>query len=286
MESIEDIKRRVRQAQRKYSTNLRFIGETLAVERGYVQAVPENKNVVLLMSGGLDSSVMAGKVIEDFGVRVYPLFIRRGARAEPYEEEAFDHFCDFYQRRFPNNFFEGKKIECRIPPREIKSQLPPNLALTIGHPLRNSTMQNLAVMYAVSLQSHGIDTKTIWTGSVAEDNTEPELGLLSLRAQTLSTCISMGDWEWNITAPLIDPQFTNEPVGKRDLIQYAVQKFIPLQYTRTCFSSDEIPDGTCNACRKRQAAFDYLGIKDPLIAHLKKLFPEEYPTKLVRQRKK
>ena len=261
-EAIEDIRARVKDAQQDYGKNLKTIEELLQSQRGYVTKVPEN--AIVLCSGGLDSVVMISKLIEDQKTVVYPLFIRRGARAQKFEEKSFDFFMGFYKKRFPDNMKEGFKIDFYIPPRELKQNFPEAMALSIGHPLRNSTIQNLAVMYAVSLQNKGIEAKTIFSGSVAEDNTEPELGILSLRAQTLNTCVQLGDWDWQITSPLTDPYLTDIPLSKSDLIQYANTKFIPLEKTRTCFSNEMVADGTCLACKKRLDAFKRLEIADPL----------------------
>jgi len=260
---IDLIKDRVRDAQKNYEKNLASVESILNTERSYVSRAPVNEPIIALMSGGLDSTVMVSKIIEDWKVKVYPLFINRGARAKKYEEKAFDYFVSFFQQRFPENFLAPYKLEVEIPPREMKESFPMELALTTGHPLRNSTMQNLAVMYAVSLIGKGIEAKTIFSGSVAEDNTEPELGLLSLRAQTLNTCISLADWSWQITSPLTDPNLTKKTINKPDLIAYSMEKFIPLDKTRTCFSSDKLADGACHACKKRLEAFAHLGMKDP-----------------------
>ncbi|MFA5026735.1 MAG: 7-cyano-7-deazaguanine synthase, partial [Candidatus Methylomirabilota bacterium] len=245
-ETIAQIRERVRKAQINYCKNMETIENILLNERGYVSRAPKNEGVVVLYSGGLDSSILINKIIEDWNVSVYPLFFRRGARAQKYEENAFDFFVDFYRKRFPKNMKQAFKIDCGIPPADIKNSLPKELAQTQGHPMRNSTMQNMAAMYAVSLKRN---VKTIFTGSVAEDNTEPELGMLSLRAQTLNTCVNLGDWEWQITSPLTDNHLKKIIYGKEDLINYAADKNIPLGKTRTCFSQYEIADGSCFACR-------------------------------------
>lgn len=266
-ETIEEIRERVAKAQENYDENLDFIEQILMDERKYVSKKPENEPAVVLCSGGLDSSVMLNKIIEDWNTIAYPLFFRRGARAEKHEEEAFDFFMDFYNKRFPDNIKEPAKIEYEVPPKNLKKNFPKNLALTQGHPLRNSTMQNLAVMHAVSLnRKHNLDIRTILSASVGEDNTEPEQGLLSLRSQTLNTCIQLGDWEWQVTSPLTDFYLIGgkRPIYKTDLIKYAIDKGIPLEKTRTCFSSEKIADGTCFACFKRLDAFNHVGIKDPI----------------------
>jgi len=263
-ESIDQVVKRVQDSQRNYEDNLTFIEQILMDERGYVTRKPKKENVVALCSGGLDSSIMVEKIIEDYNLALFPIFFKRGARNEVFEEDAFDYFIDFYSKKFPKNIKEPYKTSFQIPPKDMKKDFPKNFVLSIGHPMRNSTMQNLAVMYAVSLNGkYDLDIKTVFSGSVGEDYTEPELGLLSLRTQTLNTCISMGDWSWQITSPLTDPYLTN-PIFKKDLIRYAIQKNIPLEKTRTCFSKNKTADGTCFACIKRLNAFKEIGITDPI----------------------
>jgi len=271
-ETVEEIRERVKNAQLNYEQNQKKIEDILLNERGFIAREPLDEDVVVLCSGGLDSSVMIERIIEEYNFKVHPLFIKRGARAEKFEEQAFNFFAAFYKSRFPDNIGEIAKLDYIIPPKKFKEHFPKALALTQGHPLRNSTMQNLAVMYAVALNGKlGLDIRTILTGSVAEDNTEPELGLLSLRAQTLNTCINLADWRWQITSPLTDTIFREKPLYKVNLIKYAVARSIPLEKTRTCFSGNEIADGTCFNCKKRLKAFEYAEVKDPLKYQMQKI---------------
>jgi 7-cyano-7-deazaguanine synthase len=263
-ETIDEIRARVSGAQKDYIGNLMLLEGILQNERGYVAREPYKEDVVVLCSGGLDSVVMINKLIEENESKIHPLFIRRGARAGKLEENAFDFFMNFYKKRFPENIKEEFKMDYSIPPKEFKENIPESMILSIGHPLRNSTMQNLGVMYAVSLQSKGYNVKSIFSATTKDDSTEPEQGLLSLRAQTLNTCVQLGDWDWQITSPLIDNYLVDKQITKADLIQYALNKFIPLEKTRTCFSKEETADGTCFACQKRLAAFESISVPDPL----------------------
>jgi len=109
----------------------------------------------------------------------------------------------------------------------------------------------------------------VFSGSVLKDTIEPEPGLLSLRAQTLNTCIALADWKRQITSPLTDPCL-GDPLSKVHLIKYAIKKHIPLEQTRTCFSNNKTADGTCFACQKRLRAFENAKIPDPLTYKKKK----------------
>ncbi|MFQ6010284.1 MAG: 7-cyano-7-deazaguanine synthase [Candidatus Aenigmatarchaeota archaeon] len=260
----EDILKRVEIGQKNYEENMKAIEEILIKERGYVFDKPLKEDVVVLLSGGLDSAVMVDMIIKEWDSRVHPLYFRRGARAEPYEESAFDYFVGFYKERYPDNIVEPKKMEYSVPPKDLKRNIPEERLKSVGLPMRNSTMQNLAVMYAVTLE----DVRTVLTGSVGEDQLTPEalpeLGLLSLRAQTLNTCINMGEWYWQITSPLVETTLEGRPIYKISLIEYAVENDIPLEKTRSCFSEYEVADGTCPACERRLKAFGHLKREDPL----------------------
>jgi 7-cyano-7-deazaguanine synthase len=251
-ETINQVRERVRKSQKNYKMNTSLLEDVLMQERGYVTRIPKGEDVVVLYSGGLDSTIMIDMLIKEWDVKVHPLYVRRGARAEKQEEKAVDYYYDYYKQKYPSNIGELAKINYQVPPEEFKKDFPPELAQTQGHPLRNSTLQNLAVMYCVSID-----------GSIGEDGTEPELGLLSLRSQTLNTCIQMGDWEWQVISPFTDTSIRDKPLYKVDLIKYADENNIPLDKARTCFSADEEADGTCFACQKRLNAFKEAGVKDP-----------------------
>jgi 7-cyano-7-deazaguanine synthase in queuosine biosynthesis len=262
-ETVQEINERVIASQKNYRLNVGLLEDILMNERGFITRLPLNEDIVVLYSGGLDSTIMIDMMIKEWNVRVHPLYIRRGAKADRHEEAAVDYFYDYFSKKYPDNMGELKKISYEVPPKEFKEGFAKELAMAQGHPLRNATLQNIAVMYAVSLNGrYGLDIKTITAGSVGDDYTEPESGILSLRSQTLNACINLGDWDWQIISPLTDHIIRDKPIYKKDLVMYAVKNNIPLEKTRSCFSADEEADGTCFACQKRQKAFKDAGVRD------------------------
>ena len=265
-QSESEILKIVKENQNNFDTNKNKIEEILIKERGYIVQINKNDSVVLLVSGGLDSIITMAYIVEKFDVNVYPLFIKRGARAEKKELESAQYYVEFYQERY------GSKIKNLfilndedIPAKQLKRDFPQERIKAIGHPLRNSTLQNYAVMYATYVNAkYNENVRTVLTGSVGDDTTCPELSILSLRSQTLNVCINLGDWNWQITSPLIDLELTPKTIFKRDLILWAREKGISLSKTRTCVSDSEISDGTCNECRRRLKVFRELGLKDEI----------------------
>lgn len=263
-QSETEILRIVKDNQKNFDLNKNKIEEILINERGYVVNLKKNDSVVLLVSGGLDSTITMAYIIEKYDINVYPLFIKRGARAEAKELESAQYYVEFYKKKYGNKIKDLFILNDEdIPAKQLKSDFPQERISAIGHPLRNSTLQNYAVMYATYVNAkYNENIRTIFTGSVGDDTTCPELSILSLRSQTLNVCINLGDWNWQITSPLIDLELTNKTIFKRDLILWAKENQIPLDKTRTCVSNTEIADGTCNECKRRLKVFRDLGLKD------------------------
>ncbi|MEA3378269.1 MAG: 7-cyano-7-deazaguanine synthase [Nanoarchaeota archaeon] len=243
---------------------LKNIEETLLSRRGFIFRPPKGERVVILASGGLDSTVTMDIIIREWGVKVYPLFIRRKARATAFEEKAFDYFMKFYKKRFPDNLMKPYKIEMEVPPLSLKKYKFKKQLSVLGHPMRNATLQNIATQYATKLESiTNENINTILTSTVGDD-TFPHSSLLALRIENLAVCVDSGNWNKQVTSPLIDNQLPNRPFYKKDLILYAQKYKIPLEHTRTCIESTAIPDGTCNECLCRLRAFEAAGVTDPI----------------------
>ena len=243
-------------AQENYEQTLEAIEKIILTERSYLFEIPRDEDVLILLSGGLDSVVMVDWVAQKWQCKIHPLFIKRGARAQEYEERAFAWYCQFYEKRLGEQWQEPIIIEQEIPPHKFKDQISKERRKNVGLPLRNSTMQNYAIMAAVARNDEtGTNIRTVLSGSVAEDYRCPELSLLSLRAQTLSTCIQLGQWQWQITSPMVEPTINKRPMDKRHLIHWAKENGIPLTHTRSCFSQEKTPCKVCSACLKRERAF-------------------------------
>lgn len=263
-QSETEILKIVKENQKNFEVNKKTIEKILMQERNFIIDIRKGDSVVLLISGGLDSVITLSYIVEIFDLNVYPLFIKRGARAEEKELEAAQYYIKFYQERY------GEKVKDLfilndedIPAKQLKNDFPKERMKAIGHPLRNSTLQNYAVMYATYVNAkYNENIRTILTGSVGDDTTCPELSILSLRSQNLNVCINLGDWNWQITSPLIDPELTDRIIFKKDLILWAKEKKIPLNKTRTCVSDTEIADGTCSECKRRLKVFREMGLRD------------------------
>lgn len=243
---------------------LKKINDLLLYRRGYISRVPRNEDVVFIFSGGLDSSVTLDKIINEWNVTIYPLFVRRNARATRFEEESVKFFVDYYKERYPRNMRDLEIVETEVPPLSFKKYPESDRLQKLGHPMRNAVLQALGVQYAQKLRaSVAPDLHCVLTSTVGDDSF-PHSSLQALRSVNLSVCLDTGDWEWLITSPLVDVEYDGRPIYKRDLVKYALDHKLPLEKTRTCIEGGERPDGTCPECLCRLKAFAEVGATDPL----------------------
>lgn len=248
---------------------LEQINEIFRFRRGYVSRVPKNEDVVFIFSGGLDSSIAIDIIINEWGVKIFPLFVRRSARATKYEEEAVRYFVDFYQKKYPGHMHDLEVVEIEVPPLAFKKYPEMNRLQKLGHPMRNAVLQSLGVQYAQKLRATvAPELHTVLTATVADDSF-PHSSLQALRSVNLGVCLDTGDWEWLVTSPLVDTEYKGRPVFKKDLIDYAIKHKIPMEKTRTCIEGGELPDGTCPECLCRLKAFAAADKSDPLIYKIK-----------------
>ena len=243
---------------------LKYINDIFLYRRGYTSRIPQGEDVVFIFSGGLDSSVTLDMIINEWGVKVFPLFVRRSARATKFEEEAVKFFIDFYQKKYPGHMHDLEVIETEVPPLSFKKYPESDRLQRLGHPMRNAVLQSLGVQYAQKLRATlAPKLHTVFTATVGDDSF-PHSSLQALRSVNLGVCLDTGDWEWLVTSPLVDTQYENTPIYKKDLIKYALENNIPLEKTRTCIEGGELPDGTCPECLCRIKAFADAKIQDPL----------------------
>jgi len=241
---------------KNYKRNISILLDFLKLNRGYVFEDPIDEMIIILCSGGMDSTILIDLVIKNWNSKVIIIYFKRDAKNEKWEEKAVDYFYDFYKRRYPSKVIELLKLKVQIPLRINKGYFDRNRQKILGLPMRNSTMWNNAVTQAVFLSGKYKTTiRTILVGSVKDDRDNPESGPLSLLSQTINTCICTAIWNWQIHSPFLDDSFKQGGFSKLDLIRYAVDNKIPIEKTRSCFGAAEDPCGKCLACENRIKAF-------------------------------
>lgn len=239
----------------------------LEKKRGYVSRFPKNKKAVVIISGGLDSTITSARLIEEYKIELFPLHIQRGQTNSIAEDKSVDYFTKYFQKKYgKNKFHTPEKVSVNVPPREFKVDLLPYTKLK-GYPMRDPIMHLLAVEYAVTVsQKFGTEVKTIFCAIVPEDYF-PHSTLDGLRVNTINTCVNMDDWDWQISSPNIDPYLTKKAFNKSEEIKWAMVKNIPVGKTVSCNDASEntnyLACGKCKSCFRRNSAFTKLGFGDP-----------------------
>ena len=227
------------------------LDKLLIAQRGWSLRLPKDEPIVLMLTGGLDSSLLAEVCLRELHAQVYPLYIRRGAKAEQYEERAAIDVVAYLKKKY-DNMHELYTIDAEIPPSKLKKQFDETYVKRMGHPMRNVIAELYAVQYAVMLSQTGTKVRTVAIGSINED-VSPDGHPASFLASTVATCVSMDDWSWQITAPyLLDGLLADTvKIHKEDIVAWGKRQGFPFHLTRSCISGSVRPCDACSACLRR-----------------------------------
>lgn len=234
----------------------------LQEKRGWISKIPESRKAVILISGGYDSIATAARLIEDFDMQLYPMYVNRDSRNKEGELASIEYFTKYFQERYSkDSFHDVFQPNIKVPPEEIKEQLQ-EYAKTHRYPMRDFIMQMFATQYAVTL---GDDVRTICNGVISTDSIA-DVGIA--RLNTLAICEMTKEWEWQILSINVDENITGSSFSKKDEIEWATQHNIPMEHTMTCWTPVKHNDylyhcGECYACKERQTGFFDAGYQDP-----------------------
>lgn len=93
-------------------------------KRGSVFQMPKpGTDVILLVSGGLDSVLTWGLLLEKYRLKVHPLFLNKGEGRASQEERSFNFFSRYYSRRYPSLSKAPVKQTVYLPQKEILTAL-------------------------------------------------------------------------------------------------------------------------------------------------------------------
>jgi len=188
---------------------------------------------VVCWSGGLDSTVLIAHQ-RKIGYEIYPIFINRGQSNYKYEKQSVEYFTKKWE-------LPTLEVCLTFPPKEIKI----NRAIVkkIGHPMRNSTLVNVAVYYAVMN-----DIKRVVVGSNHSDWV-PDCSLEFWNEKQDEVRQAINDESFWVLAPFQDMKWT-----KKDIMIFAIKNGIPHEKTRTCWLNTKDACGKCRTCMERKKA--------------------------------
>ena len=215
------------------------------------------ESVVFLASGGLDSTVGMYKAIEEYKCRIYPLYVRRGSRAQERELDALEN--EIYPRiqmRYPNLVMSLIITSVAFPPDEWKHLYKKDEVERLGYPMRDIMLQSVGVQCAVYLnQTRAESIHTVMVGQTI-DEAMPHASSAALTLASYYVQLDRGDESWAIRSPLLWPT----PMTKADVVRWGIEHDIPLNETWSCFEGSDRPCGKCQECIRRADALKKVGV--------------------------
>jgi 7-cyano-7-deazaguanine synthase len=218
---------------------------------------------VILLSGGLDSSTVLYQAKAD-GCECYAISFdyqqrhRReleSARAIALSAQVKVHqVVNFDLTQWGGSALTDNQIE--LPIDRNLAEMSQNIPVTYV-PARNTIFLSFALAYAETLGA-----QRIYIGVNALDYSGyPDCRLDYIQAMQevfrLGTKQGREGEAIKIFTPLIE-------LKKTEIIQLGNKLGVPWTQTWSCYSGGETACGVCDSCRLRLAAFDELGLKDPV----------------------
>lgn len=253
-------------------------------KRGYVFKMPKpGTAVVLMLSGGLESTIIWGLLLKKYKLNVYPLFLYRGSKRKDQEKKSVSYFSKYFASKYPEIYHDPKQYSVNVPPPELEKEFKnPDIFF---HPSRKlehlDTSSNLSqidynygilpftlVFYGVAYANylydhHNIKCRTIFCGVASGDgNFVASQTFSALRASLYSACIATNTYDWQIAAPAFEKEIGHW-LEKSDLIKLGHSIGLPLEHTWSCYRSGNLQCGdNCLTCKFRRMSFEKARVKD------------------------
>lgn len=221
---------------------------------------------LVLLSGGLDSSVCLGLAVKEYGAgEVLALSVFYGQKHDK-ELKAAEDIASYYGvRRLTLDLGEiFKDSDCtlltgskeEIPHEEYAKQLEMTGGAPVSTyvPFRNGLFLSSAASVALA---NGCEV--IYYGAHADDaagNAYPDTSVEFNRAMSEAIYLGSGN-ALRIVAPFIDK-------SKSDVVAEGLRAGVPFELTWSCYEGHDKACGVCGTCRDRRRAFADNGITDPI----------------------
>lgn len=203
----------------------------------------QNKEIVLLLSGGIDSTVLLYWLVEK-GYTIFPLIINYGQIT--YESE-YRHSIDILKELSIDNLFHVDIPELsKVGRGTLIGEYPQSLTsysewyITEFFPNRNLILLTVATSYAYML-----NTTNVAIGLVGKSYKDTSLDFLN----SFINCLEISLMSVNVIAPFADKD-------REQVIMEAVRLDVPLKKTFSCNALSNRHCQLCSSCLEREFAFN------------------------------
>ncbi|HWR36492.1 MAG TPA: 7-cyano-7-deazaguanine synthase QueC [Clostridia bacterium] len=220
-----------------------------------------NTGVIVVLSGGMDSSVCATLAVHEHGAEhVAALHVSYGQRTEKREQQAFLDICERLGikrrlmvrndslRSIGGSALTDSAIEVPEAGPEIGRVVPVTYV-----PFRNAHFLAVAVSWA-----EVISAEKIYIGAVQQDSSGyPDCRPEYYRAFNDLVRAGTREGRIEILTPLID-------MKKAEIVNLGLELAAPFDLTWSCYSREDRACGICESCALRLRAFSTAGTSDPI----------------------
>ena len=211
----------------------------------------ENKSVVVLLSGGLDSSTVTG-IAKKAKAKIFGLSFDYGQRHDKELNSALiisQHFQikEFKIIKLDLSLWGGSSLtdtKKTIPTDGIKSNIIPNTYV----PGRNTIFISVALSYAEALNADFIGIGVNALDYSGYPDCRPDYIKKFQELANLSNKRGRENNPIRLWTPLID-------LNKENIFQLAFEHNVPLDKTWSCYLGGSKPCGKCDSCRIREKAY-------------------------------
>ena len=205
-----------------------------------------NKKSIILLSGGLDSLVCLGAVKEEYNITL-ALTFDYGQKSAKQEIDASKKLAKYYniaheviELPFLEAITKTALVDDKdIPENELYTEYS---AKAVWVPNRNGLFLNIAASYADTYNfTHIIFGANKEEGVTFPDNTKEFADLLTNCFKYSTLCNP------KVVAPLIS-------MDKNDIVKLALEKQMPLEFTRSCYNKSKKNCGKCESCKHLKEA--------------------------------
>lgn len=208
---------------------------------------------IVLLSGGLDSLVSLGVSIKDYNVKL-ALTFDYGQKSVKQEIEASKKICEYYKidhKVIKLDWLKEITQTALVSEKEIPKTTLEDLnsddfvnksAISVWVPNRNGAFLNIAAAFADSYDyDYILFGANKEEGTTFPDNTQEFIDKLNDLFE-YST-----QKKPKAFAPLIN-------LSKNDIVRVAMEHKVPLELTRSCYSTEEKHCGICESCIRLKRA--------------------------------
>jgi len=217
-----------------------------------------SKVAVCIISGGMDSALSA-KMAKDDGYDIVALHFNYNQRTESKELDSY--------RKIVESLNVLKSYEIDLP---FFSQIGasalvdtsidvPTGGLEDGVPITYVPFRNGIFLSIASAVAEKHQAEAIFIGVVQEDSSGyPDCRDSYIKA--MESAINLGtkdETNIEIKMPLVH-------LSKAQIVKKSLELGVPLQFTWSCYQSEDRACGVCDSCRLRLRGFELAGVKDPI----------------------